>query len=261
MGYHENIRKSLYGLPRDWFRYMINDFLEELYSINQTNHPDNANRIWDITTAFFAANGFDKLIYLDAGPGNFTLRTTLADAWVARYQDRGYAAIDPFLSHCCATLRPISTGIAYADLHQGLSAAQMNMIDEASTFGINAGFSSTTRLNGACGLAGWNIGSSLSRREVDTLRTHSEAALRLAAHHAHDALVRTRFKTSALLSRREVQCLQYLAQGYRTKDIARALDLSCAAVELYLRNARKKLGATTREQAVAIVTARGVVRP
>lgn len=258
MGSHENIRKSLYGSARDWFFRMVDDFLEELHGITQAQHPDSASRIWQITTAFFAAHGFDKLIYINAEPGHFTLKTSLADAWVARYQDRGYAAIDPFLSHCCATFRPISTGIAYADMHRGLSAAQMNLIDEASTFGINAGFSSTIRLKGARGLAGWNIGSSLSRREVDTLRAHSELGLRFAAQHAHDALAQTRFKTSACLSPREVQCLQYLAQGYRTKDIARTLGLSTAAIELYLRNARRKLGAATREQAIAIVTAQGI---
>lgn len=237
---------------------MLDDFLEELYSIDDPDRADSARRIWAITAAFYAANGFDKLIHIDTGPGHFALQTTLADTWVARYQDRGYAEIDPFLTHCCATFRPISTGIAYADMHQGLSSAQKNLIDEASTFGINAGFSSTIRLKGKRGIAGWNIGSSLSRREVDSLRSHSEAALRLAAQHVHDALARTHFKTSALLAPREVQCLRLLAQGYRTKDIARTLDLSAAAVELYLRNARRKLGASTREQAIAIVSTQGM---
>jgi hypothetical protein len=176
---------------------MLDDFLEELYSPSEIDSADNARQIWDTTAAFFAENGFDRLIHIDAGPGHFALQSTLADAWVARYQDCGYAEIDPFLSRCCVTFRPISTGIAYADMHRGLSAAQMNLIDEASTFGINAGFSSTIRLKGKRGLAGWNIGSSLSRREVDTLRSHSEAILRLAAHHAHDALERTRIKKSA----------------------------------------------------------------
>ena len=261
MGSHENIRNSLYGPISDWFLCMLDDFLEALYGIEDTDRAESARRIWDVTAAFFAANGFDKLIHIDTGPEHFALQTTLADAWVARYQDCGYAEIDPFLSRCCATFRPISTGIAYADQHRGLSAAQMNLIDEASNYGINAGFSSTIRRAGQRGLAGWNIGSSLSRNEVDALRLHSEASLRLAAWHAHEALEQARRQPSGRLSPREVQCLQFLAQGYRTKDIARALDLSNAAVELYLRNARRKLGAATREQAIAIATVQGVVSP
>lgn len=240
---------------------MLDDFLEELTEICEAGRSDGADLIWKLSTAFFGLHGFDKLIHIDTGPAHFALQTTLSEAWVTRYQDLDYAAIDPFLSHCCVTFRPISTGIAYADQHQGLSAAQMNLIDEASSYGINAGFSSTVRRAGRQGLAGWNVGSSLSRREVDVLRRHSEGSLRLAARHAHDALEQARRQTSLRLSRREVQCLQFLAQGYRTKDIARALGLSNAAVELYLRNARRKLGASTREQAVARSVAHGVVRP
>ena len=57
---------------------------------------------------------------------------------------------------------------------------------------------------------------------------------------------------------REWECLRLLAQGQRNKDIARSLSISTAAVELYLRNARIKLGAATREQSVALATARGL---
>lgn len=237
---------------------MLDDFLEALAAAGDPALPGADDRIWDLTAAYFAENGFDKIIHVDAAPGQVAMRTTLAYAWVTRYQARDYARFDPFFSHCCATFRPISTGIAYADLHQGLSPAQMEMIDEASNYGINAGFSSTVRLRGPKGVAGWNLGSSQSRAEVDALRADREAVLRLAAQHAHDALLRARGPRPVQLSPRESQCLQLLAQGYRTKEIARALTLSTAAVELYLRNARRKLGAATREQAIAIMYAQGL---
>jgi DNA-binding CsgD family transcriptional regulator len=238
-------------------RPSLDDFLEELASAGDGARPAAADRIWALTVAHFAANGFDKIIHVDMGPGRTSMRTTLSDAWVARYRSQGYAKIDPFLTRCCATFRPISTGIAYADLHDGLSAAQMTLIDEASTFGINAGFSVTVERLGPEGAAGWNIGSSLSRGQVDALRTDREADLRLAAHHAHVAFKRAGCPAPVPLSPRESECLRWLAQGYRTKEIAQELTLSTAAVELYLRNARRKLGAATREQAIAIVTAQG----
>jgi DNA-binding CsgD family transcriptional regulator len=235
---------------------MLDRFLEELSSVSAAGHLDATDQVWAITAAFFAGHGFDKLIHLYVAPGQFSLQTTMPDAWIARYQERGYAGIDPFLSHCCDTFRPISTGIAYADQHRGLSAAQMNLIEEASYFGWTAGFSSTMRLRDAQGLAGWNIGSSLSRKDVDALRADREAELRLAAHHAHLALARAKSAPAVLLSPRENQCLWLLAQGCRTKDIAHELGLSTSAVELYLRNARQKLGAATREQAVAMFSSR-----
>jgi DNA-binding CsgD family transcriptional regulator len=240
---------------------MIDDFLDALAEGGDPSDPREISRIWELSAAFFAANGFDKMIYIDARPNAFTMMTTLPEAWLDRYREQDYARIDPFFSHCCTTLRPVSTGVAYAEAHAGLSRDQMDLIREASEFGINAGFSSTERLVGPDGVAGWNIGSSLSRTEVDALRAEREHMLRLAARHVHDMLASARTAASPRLSPREIQCLSFLAQGQRTKDIARLLALSPGTVELYIRNAREKLGGATREQAVAIAAAQGVLRP
>ncbi|WP_019954386.1 helix-turn-helix transcriptional regulator [Yoonia vestfoldensis] len=229
----------------------LDDFIEALTKAANTAPSLGVGAVWDLTTAFYADHGFDKLIYVDTRPDGMNMMTTLSPVWVARYQDCDYARIDPFFTHCGATFRPISTGIAYADRHDGLSADQVAMIREAAEFGINAGFSSTIRLHGPSGMTGWNIGSSLDRAEVDRLRIAHEAVLRLASVHAHDAL---RSLRHTVLSPREEQCLSLLASGLRTKEIARRLMLSPASVELYLRNARQKLGAATREQAIAIAT-------
>lgn len=53
------------------------------------------------------------------------------------------------------------------------------------------------------------------------------------------------------LSRRERQCLELLAGGRLSKQIAAALGISESAVKQYLRSARLKLGASTSHQAVA----------
>lgn len=238
----------------------VDDFLDALSQTSQSGEGLAVDRVWQLTVAFFAANGFDKLIYLDAAPGALTMMTTMPSEWISRYRERDYARIDPFFSQCCSSFRPVSTGIAYAHRHKGLTQAQRTLICEASEFGIRAGFSSTLRLPGPAGVAGWNIGASLSGDEVDALRADREAALRLAARHAHDALTCAhRAQGAPDLSPRETECLVLLARGQRTKEIARTLGLSPAAVELYLRNARNKLGAATREQAVACAVAQGVL--
>lgn len=63
------------------------------------------------------------------------------------------------------------------------------------------------------------------------------------------------------LSTRERECLLLLAQGLRTAQIADRLGIATVTVELYCRNARKKLAAKTREQAVALAIATRQVRP
>ncbi len=55
-----------------------------------------------------------------------------------------------------------------------------------------------------------------------------------------------------ILSDRERECLQLLAHGDPPKKIATTLGLSEAAVRLYLKRARARLGAANMMQAVVI---------
>ena len=61
------------------------------------------------------------------------------------------------------------------------------------------------------------------------------------------------------LTPRELACLGELARGLRQDAIASALGITVATVELHLTNARRKLGAHTSTQAVAIAITRGLV--
>lgn len=58
--------------------------------------------------------------------------------------------------------------------------------------------------------------------------------------------------TAKSLSTRERQCLSGLAAGWRDQDLADRFGTSARTVEKQISSARKKLGAATREHAVAI---------
>jgi DNA-binding CsgD family transcriptional regulator len=58
---------------------------------------------------------------------------------------------------------------------------------------------------------------------------------------------------------RERQILAMLAAGDTDADIAERLELSPATVQTHVRNAKQKLGAKTRAQAVAIALRGGLV--
>lgn len=62
------------------------------------------------------------------------------------------------------------------------------------------------------------------------------------------------------LSLREIECLQHIANGERIGRIACLLDVAEVTIEYHLRNCRAKLGAQTRDQAVAIAVSRGLVK-
>jgi len=66
--------------------------------------------------------------------------------------------------------------------------------------------------------------------------------------------------TSGGLTPREVECLQALAEGLTNDGIARRFAIALPTVAMHLVNARHKLGAATREHAVAIAVRKGVIK-
>ena len=54
--------------------------------------------------------------------------------------------------------------------------------------------------------------------------------------------------------------LTLLADGATDPQIAKRLELSPATVQTHVRNAKAKLGARTRAQAVALVLERGLIQ-
>lgn len=62
------------------------------------------------------------------------------------------------------------------------------------------------------------------------------------------------------LTAREIECLNALADGLDTQGIAQLLKISVPTVSMHLTNVRHKLGAQTREHAVAIAMRNGLVK-
>lgn len=61
------------------------------------------------------------------------------------------------------------------------------------------------------------------------------------------------------LSQRERETLYLLTQGLRSEEIAHRLGISRPTVDLHISNAKRKLQANTREQAVAMAVQSGIL--
>ncbi|WP_299482474.1 helix-turn-helix transcriptional regulator [uncultured Roseibium sp.] len=61
------------------------------------------------------------------------------------------------------------------------------------------------------------------------------------------------------LTVRECECLRELAHGERPQRIAATLGIAPITVDFHIRNARRKLGARTREHAIAIALSYGLL--
>ena len=63
------------------------------------------------------------------------------------------------------------------------------------------------------------------------------------------------------LTPREKECLLWIARGERNEQIAHRLNVTRPTIDFHLTNARKKLNARTRAQAIAIAVKRGLINP
>lgn len=54
--------------------------------------------------------------------------------------------------------------------------------------------------------------------------------------------------------------MHHLALGLRSEEIARQLNVAKVTVDFHISNAKNKLQANTREQAVAIVVGSGLIK-
>lgn len=75
------------------------------------------------------------------------------------------------------------------------------------------------------------------------------------------ALIKADEATNIHLTPRERECLLWLSMGLRNAQIAYRLGIKLVTVEFHLANARRKLNATTREQAVAAAVRMGLIEP
>lgn len=179
--------------------------------------------------------------------------TTYPDSWTQIYFDRRYYDIDPVVDIVRWGLLPID----WSSLDR--QPAQVDsFFREARSHGIGPrGLTIPIRgRNGERSL--FSVTSDLPKRDWLRLRASGIHELHILSQYFHEAAfsaggLRQNFRYRNL-SKRESQCLQLLAKGRISKQIAADLGISQDAVKLYLRSARLKLGAATSHQAVGRAT-------
>lgn len=224
----------------------------DLVHLMEVLTPDDAGTAWTRFSNYAANFGLDCLILYDLRGDKPEIHTSMREDWTAHYRAQGYADIDPFFEHCLTPGLSIATGAAHLSRLRHLGAAQRRLIHEAGEAGFRSGFSLV--LPAQPGFA-WNLGSGLPPVALARLRRALGERLPLALR-----LMQMRLAAPPPLSAREVEVLEWLAEGLRTKEIAHRMSVTSVTVELHLRSARAKLGARTRDQALLQAVLRGAVR-
>lgn len=227
--------------------------------------------LWSATSAHLDGLGFTHSIYTyfdTARPGTLRLWTSLPDYWRERYAEQEYWSTDPFYRFGCASMAPIRTGPEFLGDYDFLTGPERRIVLEGGETGFRSGFTAPVRLMGnPRGFGGWNFGSTMGRRELDLFLKSHGPELRLAGLYIHEQAERLAEAPDApgrdrgLLTPRERECLVWLARGLRTAAIADRLGIALVTVDLHLKGARRKLGAATREEALAKAILGGQIEP
>ena len=229
--------------------------------------PDAATA-WQVGITAFESLGMAGVIWIDAaGPCAPRLRSTLGAEWEALNRRDLAAGIDPFSRHCLSRMTPLRTGAAHLDRYGYLPGEARHLVREAADrTGLSAGISLPVRsaLDGRG--QGWNLMAEGGAAELDAILEAHGTLLALSAHLVHARLASWddpawdgAAQPGPSLTPRERDCLAFVAEGHRTAEIAHRLGIAETTAEFHIANARRRLGARTRDHAVALALRAGLL--
>lgn len=219
----------------------------------------NIDDVWQHMSRFSKDRGFSKCSLTLAsnstrGLTSDLLVTDLPNEFCDLYQDTGLVAQDPFLLFCCRTLSAKKVTTNDFSTFTGASPEHQAFLDFTADAGAKNGLGIPVRSMGLSPFGGWLLTSTETNPVFDTLHADFLTEIHLAGVLAFEqlsALGPLVNSGTPVLSKRERECLLWLSQGLRTALIAEKLSVSESAINLYVSNAKRKLDAKTREQAIA----------
>lgn len=229
----------------------------------------NCNTVEELhtrTTAIIGQMGFDHFLYgvqvntSLTRPYRFIL-SCYPEAWRKRYDEEGYATIDPTVSHCARTTIPI---IWKNEVFKGRKEARVR--SEAKDCGLASGASFSVHA-GRGEAAMLSLATSRESREVqeDIIAMMSKA--QLLTCYLHEAIQRVVLSQGPLplkrisLTDREKECLLWAAEGKTGWEIANIVSISERTVTFHLQNAAQKMGVINRQQAISRALSMGLIAP
>jgi len=176
--------------------------------------------------------------------------------WLERFSSKRYAERDPVFR----TARRQALPFQWSDyrFRAGLEEDQIAILNEAAEVGLSDGFTIPIHAPGAlpasCSLA---IGSD----GVDPLNVRQAHWYAVYAHEsARRILIRDLPAKRPILSRRERQCLELIAQGKDDYSVSIILGVSEHTAHNTIRRAMRKYGVATRVQAFVRALRDGEIR-
>ena len=181
--------------------------------------------------------------------------TNYSRAWQDRYLEQNYIAIDPTIKHGQNSVLPTLWS------NKSLQAAP-EFWEDARGYGLYEGVAQSVWDRFGCGSMLSLSRSSLEFTETELVEKMPKISwLAQLAHTGMCQLILPHEvpETAADLSKREKEILKLAAAGLTSQDIADRLKLTKRTADFHLENARGKLGAENRTDAVVRAVVLGLV--
>lgn len=175
------------------------------------------------------------------------------DAWIAHYSRQGYQLVDPFQREARRRSTPFLLSEVSLD---PADPVQTRMLDDMRAAGLHDGLAIPIRTPGELPAACVFFGAEALTPERYGL-AHAAAVFTHAA--ACRLLAKKRGHAPTALTPRECSCLVWVARGKSDVEIAQLTSLSRRTVHHTIERAKRRLGVTTRVQAVVLALEQGLI--
>ena len=185
---------------------------------------------------------------------------TYSDAWIEHYKSQSYASIDPVINVGARSLLPVD----WARLPRGGKKIQ-RLFDEAREAGVGQhGVTIPVRgpTNGLWAL--FIATSNETETNWNARRFELVRDLVHVAHYVHQRAYNLHVEEDQVdlnaITKREIEALEWSAEGKSLADIAVLMRISLETVKAHLDSARFKLSALNRVHAVTKAIRAGLIR-
>jgi DNA-binding CsgD family transcriptional regulator len=184
------------------------------------------------------------------------LISTYPSSWTAHYLRHRYERFDPVVVRALQDPQPFEWGLGIGSVTY--SEKERELFEEAARFGIRHGF--TIPVHDSTGaVAAVTFAADDQRPHFKrSIYLHKRILHLMAMYfhaHARRKLVTDDLINGIRLSPREIECLNWAAQGKSAWETGRIVGISRHTVAFHLENAKAKLGVRSTIQAVARLTA------
>lgn len=238
--------------------------LRALHSFEGLLKAESASRLHELIAGAAANLGFGQFLCglsanLDRPEPRVFALNGAAPEWWQRYQSQAYLGIDPTVRILLRERRSIP--LPWQDIHCR-DARERAFMAEAAEHNLADGISFPLHARNEVGVFSLIMPQ---RPRHQRLIGHAMPFGHLLASYVQEAARRLMDDGSdseaVCLTARETECLVWAAAGKTAWEISKILAISERTVVFHFGNAARKLGVSSRQQAVARAIVEGLIRP